>query len=454
MAKLRSKYVCSECGYESSGWLGKCPSCQKWNTLLEEVYEESSSQTFKTADQPLPEIMPLSEIEIPETLRIKTGSMELDRVLGGGLVPASLILIGGEPGIGKSTLILQVCAGIARSGKVLYVSGEESVGQIKLRADRLNAVSPSVFMVSETSFERIERLIEKEKPNFVVIDSIQTVYSEMLSSAPGSVSQVRDVTARLLRISKKNGITVFVVGHVTKEGAIAGPRVLEHMVDTVLYFEGERHQDFRILRAVKNRFGSTNEIGIFEMSSTGLNDVSNPSGLMLEGRAKDQAGSAVVGLMEGTRPMLVEVQALVCPTSFGMPRRQATGMDYNRMTMLMAVLEKKVGMQLNAFDAYLNVAGGFKLDEPAADLGVVAAIASSFRNTAIDPSTVFFGEVGLTGEVRAVSQMDKRITECLRLGFKKCIVPVLGKNSAAGTEKGIEIVMVSTVGQALSEALS
>jgi DNA repair protein RadA/Sms len=426
----------------------------KWNTLLEEVYEEPSSQALKTIDKSLPEIMPLSEIEIPETSRIKTGSKELDRVLGGGLVPASLILIGGEPGIGKSTLILQICAQIAKSSRVLYVSGEESVGQIKLRADRLNAVSQSVFMASETSFERIERLIEKEKPDFVVIDSIQTVYSELLSSAPGSVSQVRDVTARLLRISKKNGITVFVVGHVTKEGAIAGPRVLEHMVDTVLYFEGERHQDFRILRAVKNRFGSTNEIGIFEMSSSGLKDVANPSGLMLEGRAKDQAGSAVVGLMEGTRPMLVEVQALVCPTSFGMPRRQATGMDYNRMTMLMAVLEKKVGMQLNAFDAYLNAAGGFKLDEPAADLGVVAAIASSFRNVAIDPSTVFFGEVGLTGEVRAVNQMDKRITECLRLGFKKCIVPVLGKNTMSEIEKGIDIVMVSTVNQALLETLS
>ncbi len=454
MAKLRSKYVCSECGYESSGWMGKCPSCTKWNTLIEEVYEESPQHTLKVMDQSLPKLMSLSEIEILETSRIKTGSIELDRVLGGGLVPASLILIGGEPGIGKSTLILQVCAQIAKSSRVLYVSGEESVGQIKLRADRLNAVSKSVFMVSETSFERIEGLIEKEKPDFIVIDSIQTIYSEALTSAPGSVSQVRDVTAKLLRISKKNGITVFVVGHVTKEGAIAGPRVLEHMVDTVLYFEGERHQDFRIIRAVKNRFGSTNEIGIFEMSSVGLKDVVNPSTLMLEGRATDQAGSAVVGLIEGTRPLLVEVQALVSATSFGMARRQATGMDYNRMTMLMAVLEKKVGMQLNAFDAYLNVVGGFKLDEPAADLGVIAAIASSFRNKAIDPTTVFFGEVGLTGEVRAVNQMEKRITECLRLGFKRCIVPKLGKNILSGIEKGIDIVMVSTVNQALSETLS
>jgi DNA repair protein RadA/Sms len=389
-----------------------------------------------------------------ESSRVKTGSSELDRVLGGGLVPASLILVGGDPGIGKSTLILQVCARISQSMRVLYVSGEESVGQIKLRADRLNAVSPNVYMVSETSFERIEGLIEKEKPDFVVIDSIQTVYSEAMSSAPGSVSQVRDVTGKLLRISKKNGVTVFVVGHVTKEGAIAGPRVLEHMVDTVLYFEGERHQDFRVLRAVKNRFGSTNEIGIFEMGSAGLLDVSNPSSMMLEGRTGDQAGSAVVGIIEGTRPMLVEIQSLVCATSFGMPRRQATGIDYNRLSMLMAVLEKKVGMQLHAFDAYVNVAGGFKLIEPAADLGVVIAVASSFRNKPVGSPTIFFGEVGLTGEVRAVSQMDKRISESMRLGFKRCIVPALSKNVLSELQKGIEIVTVSTVEQALEAALS
>ncbi|MGI6084090.1 MAG: DNA repair protein RadA [Acetivibrionales bacterium] len=453
MARFRSKYVCSECGYESSGWMGKCPSCLKWNTLIEEVFEDRHQQ-FGILDLELPQITPLSEIEISATPRIKTESVELDRVLGGGVVPASLILIGGEPGIGKSTLILQVCAGIARHRRVLYVSGEESVEQIKLRANRLNAVSSSIFMVSETSYEKIEGIIKKEKPDFVVIDSIQTIYSENLSSAPGSVSQVRDVTAKLLRIAKKNSITVFVVGHVTKEGAIAGPRVLEHMVDTVLYFEGERHLEFRILRAVKNRFGSTNEIGVFEMTSKGLADVTNPSSLMLEGRSTDQPGSVVVGLMEGSRPMLVEVQALVCPTSFGMPRRQATGMDYNRLAMLMAVLEKKVGMQLNAFDAYLNVAGGFKADEPAADLGVVAAIASSFRNKAINPSTVFFGEVGLTGEVRSVNQMDKRIIESCRLGFKRCIVPKLNKSNVPGCDIEMEIIIVSTVEQALFAALS
>lgn len=453
MSKLRSKYVCSECGYESSGWMGKCPSCLKWNTFIEEVVEEST-QASKLSNLSLPDVVSLSKIEILESDRIKTGSIELDRVLGGGIVPASLILVGGDPGIGKSTLILQVCARVAESRRVLYVSGEESVGQIKLRADRLNAVNSNVFMVSETCFEKIEAVIGREKPELVVIDSIQTIYSEELSSAPGSVSQVRDVTGRLLRISKKSGITVFVVGHVTKEGAIAGPRVLEHMVDTVLYFEGERHQDYRILRAVKNRFGSTNEIGIFEMSQSGLMDVSNPSSLMLEGQSRNQPGSAVAGIMEGTRPMLVEVQSLVCPTSFGMPRRQATGIDYNRMTMLMAVLEKKVGMQLHAFDAYLNVAGGLKLVEPAADLGVVLAIASSFRNRPVISSTVSFGEVGLTGEVRQVNQMDKRITESARLGFKHLIVPELGKNTAHNVPGGIDIIRVSNVEQALEAAIS
>ena len=453
MAKLRSKYICSECGYESSGWMGKCPSCLKWNTLLEEVFEESPQNASKNIVGALPAVISLNEVEINEFSRIKTGSMELDRVLGGGIVPASLILVGGDPGIGKSTLILQICSKISETLRVLYVSGEESVGQIKMRADRLKAVKSNVYMVSETSFEKIEATIEREKPEFVVIDSIQTIFTEKLSAAPGSVSQVRDVTGQLLRISKRNGITVFVVGHVTKEGALAGPRVLEHMVDTVLYFEGERHQDFRVLRAVKNRFGSTNEIGVFEMRGCGLADVSNPSGMMLDGRSRDQAGSAIVGLLEGTRPMLAEVQELVCSTCFGMPRRQATGMDYNRLSMLMAVLEKKVGMQLHAYDAYLNVTGGFKLDEPAADLGVILAIASSFKNKPIDAGTVVFGEVGLTGEVRSVSQMDKRITESLRLGFKRCIVPKLGKNFSPELSEKIEIIPVSTVEQALEATI-
>jgi DNA repair protein RadA/Sms len=451
MGKLRTKYICTECGYESSGWLGKCPSCLKWSTFVEEVYDAAPMSGGKPLDTELPGMVSLSEVDVSEGLRIKTGSPELDRVLGGGIVPASMILVGGDPGIGKSTLILQVCARIGKHHPVLYVSGEESIGQIKLRADRIGAVCDNVFMVSETSFERIEALLEKNKPEFAVIDSIQTMYSENLSSAPGSVSQVREVTGNLLRVSKKRGITVFIVGHVTKEGAIAGPRVLEHMVDTVLYFEGERHQDFRILRAVKNRFGSTNEIGIFEMSNNGLTDVSNPSSILLEGRSVNQPGSVVVGLIEGTRPMLVEVQALVCPTSFGMPRRTANGMDYNRMAMLMAVLEKKVGMQLHSFDAYLNAAGGLKVDEPAADLGIIAAIASSFRNVAVDPGTVFFGEVGLTGEVRAVGQTEKRISECTRLGFKRCVIPPTNKKLSVGAE--LEILTVGTVDQALSAVL-
>jgi DNA repair protein RadA/Sms len=448
MAKLRSKYVCSECGYESSGWLGKCPSCMKWNTLLEEVYEEPSSQALKTIDKSLPEIMPLSEIEIPETSRIKTGSKELDRVLGGGLVPASLILIGGEPGIGKSTLILQICAQIAKSSRVLYVSGEESVGQIKLRADRLNAVSQSVFMASETSFERIERLIEKEKPDFVVIDSIQTVYSELLSSAPGSVSQVRDVTARLLRISKKNGITVFVVGHVTKEGAIAGPRVLEHMVDTVLYFEGERHQDFRILRAVKNRFGSTNEIGIFEMREKGLIEVENPSEIFLQGRPVNAYGTVVTAAIEGTRPVLIEIQALVTYSPAGFAKRITTGIDNNRAAMLLAVLEKKAGLAMQSSDTFINVTGGLQLKEPAADLAILCALASSFKEIPVDFKTTLIGEVGLTGEIRGVNSIEKRLLEAQKMGFERAVI-AQANEQAARELKNIEIISVNNVRQVM-----
>ncbi|NLM75328.1 MAG: DNA repair protein RadA [Clostridiaceae bacterium] len=452
MSKLRSKYVCSQCGYESSGWLGKCPSCSSWNTLTEEVLENRASSGFQAYSGPLPEVVSLSDIERVDTIRIKTQSNEFDRVLGGGIVPASLILVGGDPGIGKSTLILQVSSHISKHGRVLYVSGEESVAQIKLRAERLGVENSNVFLISETSFERIEAIIDKEKPDFLIIDSIQTIYSEKLSSAPGSVSQVRDVTAQLLRISKYKGITTFIVGHVTKEGALAGPRVLEHMVDTVLYFEGDRHQEFRILRAVKNRFGSTNEIGIFEMTSLGLKDVLNPSSRMIEDKIQDQPGSAIAGIIEGTRPMLVEVQALVCPTSFGMPRRQATGMDHNRLSMLLAVLEKKVGMQLSSFDAYINVAGGFKLIEPASDLSVVLAIASSFKNIPLDSSTVVFGEVGLTGEVRSVVQMEKRIVESHRLGFKRCIVPRQSKDLTFDLKGKIDIIEVATVEEALNSA--
>ena len=448
MSKIRTKYVCGECGYESSGWLGRCPSCLKWNTLVEEPAETGQASDALSSLKDLPAAVQLSDVDADERSRIGTGSLELDRVLGGGIVPASIVLVGGDPGIGKSTLILQVCSNISSFKRVLYISGEESIQQIKLRADRIGLECRNLYMVSETCLERIEAIFERDRPELAVIDSIQTMYSEKLNSAPGSVSQVREVTGSILRIAKRLGITVFIVGHVTKEGAIAGPRVLEHMVDTVLYFEGDRRQDYRILRAVKNRFGSTNEIGLFEMGDKGLMDVRNPSSVMLEGRYENQPGSVVAGLIEGTRSMLVEIQALVCPTSFGMPRRMATGLDYNRLAMLMAVLEKKVGMQLHSFDAYLNAAGGLKIEETAADLAVVAAIASSFRNMPVSHDTVLFGEVGLTGEVRAVSQAEKRLSECARLGFKRCVMPA-GSARSLRDDHGLEILPVNTIDEML-----
>jgi len=446
--KSKAIFVCSECGYESRKWLGKCPACLQWNTFTEEMESEVRRNV---SERPLPKAIPLTEVSKESEQRVKTGMQELDRVLGGGIVDGSLVLVGGDPGIGKSTLLLQVCGILSHNHniKILYISGEESVKQIKIRAERLSVNNGNILMVSETNFENINRLIDEIKPQVVILDSIQTVYSEELTSAPGSVSQVREVTGHLMRIAKGEGITVFIVGHVTKEGAIAGPRVLEHMVDTVLYFEGERHQNYRILRAVKNRFGSTNEIGLFEMTQQGLKEVNNPSGLFLDCRAKDQPGSVIVASLEGTRPMLLEVQALVTPTSFGIARRMATGIDYNRLTMLMAVLEKRVGMQLYNHDAYVNVVGGIRIDETACDLGVIASIAGSFKNQSIDPDTVVIGEVGLTGEVRPVSQVEKRITEAKRLGFKKCLVPSGNKsNSITGTD-GIELLFAGTVEEAL-----
>ena len=349
MAKAKTKFVCSECGYESGGWLGKCPACASWNTLTEEVVAKSGSVSGSAAAGPAAKAVPLHEIRTEAGMRFDTGYGELNRVLGGGRVPGSLVLVGGDPGIGKSTLILQMCEGLGAERKTLYVSGEESAVQIKLRADRLGVKRHGILMLAETAFDRVEDSISRENPSVVIIDSIQTIYNSDISSSPGSVSQVRDVTGNFLRIAKQKDITIFLIGHVTKEGAIAGPRILEHMVDTVLYFEGERHQDYRILRAVKNRFGSTNEIGIFEMRENGLVEVMNPSALMLDGRSKDQPGSVVAVSLEGTRPMLLEIQALVSPTSFNNPRRMATGLDFNRLTMLIAVLEKKVGMQLHSF---------------------------------------------------------------------------------------------------------
>jgi DNA repair protein RadA/Sms len=446
--KVKTKYVCSECGYESGGYLGRCPACNAWNCMVEEVVASPGKSSRKVVPGTSKPLM-LNEISTESGMRYTTGYGELNRVLGGGVVPGSLVLVGGDPGIGKSTLILQMCEGLGTTHRVLYVSGEESATQIKLRADRLGVCRDGILMLAETSFEQVEAAIQQTAPSVVIVDSIQTIYSDTITSAPGSVSQVREVTGQLLRIAKQQEITIFVVGHVTKEGAIAGPRVLEHMVDTVLYFEGERHQDYRILRAVKNRFGSTNEIGLFEMGEKGLIEVTNPSGILLDGRSKEQPGSVVAVSLEGTRPMLLEIQALVSPSSFNNPRRMATGLDYNRLTMLIAVLEKKVGMPLHTFDAYLNVVGGIRLDEPAADLGVLAAIVSSYRNRPVDPGMVFFGEVGLTGEVRAVGQTEKRIMEAARLGFTRCMVPASDGKLDRRQQNGIEVVPVRTVEQAL-----
>lgn len=449
MARAKTIFICQECGYESTGWLGKCPACRQWNTFAEEVHKTDVKDNKKSVKEPIS--ISINDIKIDDEQRYSTGIKEMDRVLGGGIVEGSLILVGGDPGIGKSTLLLQICQNINYESGVLYVSGEESIKQIKLRANRLGVNNPRLLMASETSFNSIEKLISNQKPGLVVIDSIQTIYNEDLTSAPGSVSQVREVTTGLMRIAKAFGITIVIVGHVTKEGAIAGPRVLEHMVDTVLYFEGERHLSYRVLRAVKNRFGSTNEIGIFEMRDKGLIEVSNPSAMLLSGRAENVPGSVVVSSVEGTRPMLIEVQGLVTVTNFGMPRRMATGVDYNRITLLMAVLEKRVGLQLHSYDAYVNVVGGIKVDEPACDLGIITAIASSFKNLPVDVNTVLIGEVGLTGEIRAVSQIDKRVMEALRIGFKNCIVPS-GNMQLIKQMKDIEGINIRGV-QNVKEAL-
>lgn len=454
MAKLKKIFVCQECGHESIRWLGKCPSCNQWNTMVEEIKQDSPTspaiaQELVGSSRPVT----LDEVSIKEEGRQSTGLNELDRVLGGGVVKGSLILIGGDPGIGKSTLILQICEALGKdNNKVLYASGEESVQQIKMRANRLGVTTSNLHLVAETSLDMILAHVEAIKPEFLMIDSIQTMFNPTLSSAPGSVSQVREVTSALLRLAKRSNMTIFIVGHVTKEGAIAGPRVLEHMVDTVLYFEGDRHHVYRILRSVKNRFGSTNEIGIFEMGDRGLVEIMNPSEHLLSERTRGMSGSAVLCSLEGTRPMLVEVQALVSTTAFGMPRRMSTGVDHNRMVLLMAVLEKKVGMRLYDQDAYVNVAGGIKIDEPAADLAVVCAIASSFRNIPIDHHLCIMGEVGLTGEVRGISQVEKRILECKKLGFNTCLIP---KANLRGLDRirDIEIIAVDTVTEALNAVL-
>ncbi|MDD4504545.1 MAG: DNA repair protein RadA [Clostridiaceae bacterium] len=448
MAKVRTKFVCNECGSESPKWMGKCPECGQWNTLIEEVEQKESH-----IKQRLMGVLskPESLLEITDNIeeRLSTDNSELDRVLGGGIVKGSLVLVGGDPGIGKSTLLLQIANNIGNKGRrVLYISGEESTAQIKLRAFRMDIRSGNIFLVSENNTQNVEIYVRDMKPDILVVDSIQTMYNPEISSAPGSVSQVREATQGLMKIAKQDGIATFIVGHVTKQGAIAGPRVLEHMVDTVLYFEGETHMSYRVLRAVKNRFGSTNEIGIFEMGDKGLTEVLNPSEMLLSGRMKGASGSCVISSMEGTRAMLVEVQALLSHTSFGVPRRNATGVDYNRVMLLMAVLEKRVGMQLGSSDSYVNVVGGIKLNEPAADLGIVAAISSSFRDKEIDGGTVIIGEVGLAGEVRAVNFMEKRVNEAAKLGFKRCIVPENNLNRL-NDKYGIEVIGVSNVNNML-----
>lgn len=444
-------FFCQNCGYESSKWMGQCPGCRQWNTLVEEKVAAGSAQ--KAAKQirsgERKEPTAISGISLEEEDRLSTHIGELDRVLGGGLVRGSLTLVGGDPGIGKSTLLLQVCRELAKDKReVLYISGEESLKQIKIRANRIGEFDDHLKLLCETSLDVIEDTIRRAKPQVVVIDSIQTMYCEEVSSAPGSVSQVREATGLLLKLAKGLNISIFIVGHVTKEGTVAGPRVLEHMVDTVLYFEGDRHASYRILRGVKNRFGSTNEIGVFEMEAEGLREVKNPSEFMLSGRPQGACGSVVVCSLEGTRPMLVEIQALVCHSSFGIPRRQATGTDFNRMNLLIAILEKRLGMQLGNCDAYVNIAGGIKIQEPALDLGMVMAIASSFKNKPIPDGMVAVGEVGLSGEVRAVSMLKTRVQEAQKLGFTVCVVPKIGAEGLKQTE-GIRVIGVENVADAI-----
>lgn len=443
--------MCQDCGYSSPRYLGRCPNCGAWNTLVEEV--EKSNKTDKktrvsfSGNSPKPQL--IDEVNVQDNPRTTTASVELDRVLGGGIVPGSLILIGGDPGIGKSTLLLQLSGQLARQElTVLYVSGEESAMQIKLRAQRLGVKGQQFYLYPETDMTSIHQYIDKLKPNFVVIDSVQTMQEPEMSSAVGSVAQIREVTAELMQIAKTNGITIFIVGHVTKGGAIAGPKILEHMVDTVLYFEGDLHHAYRILRAVKNRFGSTNEIGIFEMKEGGLYEVQNPSEIFLEERLSGATGSAIVVSLEGTRPILVEIQALVTPTAFGNAKRTTTGLDHNRISLIMAVLEKRAGLLLQNQDAYLKAAGGVKLDEPAIDLAIAVSIVSSYRDAQSQATDCFIGELGLTGEIRRVNRIEQRVAEAAKLGFKRVILP---KNNLAGwtPPRNIKVVGVSTLSEAL-----
>ena len=446
MAKPSTVFVCSNCGNESSKWFGRCIACNEWNTCYEEkvnLKSNGKSTTKKTATT-----IKLDDVKKQDIVRTKTGFDELDRVLGGGLVKGSLTLLGGEPGIGKSTLILQICNKIKGEGQVLYVSGEESAQQIKIRADRLGIKDNNIVFLGETDIDVIEDAILKTNPKLVIIDSIQTMYSDEITSGPGSVSQVREITARIMKMCKQQEITTIIIGHVTKDGNIAGPRVLEHMVDTVLYLEGERYFAYRILRGVKNRFGSTNEIGMFEMNDIGMCEIANPSSVLLSEKNENVAGSIVVASIEGTRPILVELQALTSTTVFGMPRRTANGIDYNRLTLLIAVLEKRTGLPLGNQDVYLNIVGGIKINEPALDLGIILAVSSSFKNIPIPNDVIAIGEVGLTGEVRSVNQIEKRIKEAEKLGFKKCIIPESNKKLLKDTYK-LDIIGVKNILEAM-----
>ena len=454
MAKAKNTaFFCKECGYESVKWFGQCPACKEWNTFVEEPVSKpksakgiaGTSQRAAASSAPVP--VEINSVSFEENDRTSTGIAELDRVLGGGIVAGSLVLVGGDPGIGKSTLLLQMCYNLSAAGKdVLYISGEESLKQIKLRADRIGKCSGTLKLLCETSLDSIEDILTRNKPEIVIIDSIQTMYKEDVAAAPGSVSQVRETTSILMQLAKGLNITIFIVGHVTKEGTVAGPRMLEHMVDTVLYFEGDRYASYRILRGVKNRFGSTNEIGVFEMQQSGLSEVENPSEYMLNGRPENASGSVVVCLLEGTRPIMVEIQALVCDSNFGMARRTAAGTDYNRVNLLMAVLEKRAGYYFSNCDTYINIVGGLRVDEPAIDLSIAMALISSLKDTPIDENAVVFGEIGLAGEIRAVSNAQMRINEAVRLGFTKIILPYHNLKGVSCDEA--ELIGVKNIRQA------
>ena len=450
MAKSKTIFVCSECGNESSKWLGKCPACNSWNTFYEQKVVETKAGGHKDLAKSENKPQKLNSYEAKETLRTSTGFGELDRVLGGGLVKGSLVLLGGEPGIGKSTLILQICDKVKGEGKVLYVSGEESAEQIKMRADRLGNNNDDILFLGETDIDVVNQAIIEINPKLVIIDSIQTMYSEEISAAAGSVSQVREITSQVMRVCKSRAITTIIIGHVTKEGNIAGPRVLEHMVDTVLYLEGERYFSYRVLRGVKNRFGSTNEIGMFEMNEEGMCEITNPSDILISEREDNPAGSCIVSSIEGTRAILIELQALTTQSIFGFPKRTANGTDYNRLALLIAVLEKRAGIMLGSQDVYLNLVGGIRVNEPSIDLGMMMAVVSSFKNVAIPKDMVIIGEVGLTGEVRRINVIDKRLKEAEKLGFKSCIIPESNKKDLKEKYK-LDIIGVSNINEAMKK---